>query len=112
MFPQIKQIQRFVVDAQDEQEESGVVVGVENGIVREDEEDDAGWEESKFCEYRHTGHRLSPHLLRHMQWNVCEHGTVMRPVTAESMRSRQTGHVGSSEEGAWPVAMREMDWET
>jgi hypothetical protein len=41
-------------------------------------------------------YRLSPHLLRHIQWNVCEQGTVMRPVTAESIRSRQTGHVGSS----------------
>ncbi len=45
-------------------------------------------------------HRLSPHLLRHSQWNVCEHGTVTRPVTAASMRSRQTGHVGSSNTGA------------
>lgn len=45
-------------------------------------------------------HRLSPHLLRHSQWNVCEHGTVTRPVTAASMRSRQTGHVGSSIIGA------------
>ena len=41
-------------------------------------------------------YRLSPHLLRHEQWKVCEHGTVTRPVTAESMRSRHTGHVGSS----------------
>ena len=41
-------------------------------------------------------YRLSPHLLRHMQWKVCEQGTVISPVTAESMRSRQTGQVGSS----------------
>ena len=40
--------------------------------------------------------RLSPHLLKHMQWNVWLHGTVIRPVTAESIRSRQTGHVGNS----------------
>lgn len=39
-------------------------------------------------------------MLRHSQWNVCEHGTVTSPVTAESMRSRQTGHVGNSKTGA------------
>ena len=31
-----------------------------------------------------------------MQWNVCEQGTVIRPVTAASIRSRHTGHVGNS----------------
>ena len=31
-----------------------------------------------------------------MQWKVWEHGTVMRPVTAESILSRQTGQVGNS----------------
>jgi hypothetical protein len=41
-------------------------------------------------------HRLSPHLLRHIQWKVCEQGTVINPVTAESILSKQTGHVGSS----------------
>jgi len=41
-------------------------------------------------------HRLSPHLLRHIQWKVCEQGTVIKPVTAESIRSKQTGHVGNS----------------
>jgi len=46
-------------------------------------------------------YRLSPHLLRHIQWKVCEQGTVMRPVTAESIRSRQTGHVGSSNTLFW-----------
>jgi hypothetical protein len=46
-------------------------------------------------------YRLSPHLLRHSQWNVCEHGTVTSPVTAESMRSRQTGHVGNSKTGVF-----------
>ncbi len=40
--------------------------------------------------------RLSPHFVRHAQWNVCMHGTVTRPVTEESMRSRQTGQVGNS----------------
>lgn len=39
---------------------------------------------------------LSPHLLRHAQWKVCEQGTVTSPVTAASMRSRHTGQVGSS----------------
>lgn len=39
---------------------------------------------------------LSPHLVKQVQWKVCEHGTVTSPVTAESILSRQTGQVGSS----------------
>lgn len=57
-------------------------------------------------------YRLSPHLLRHAQWKVCEHGTVMRPVTAESMRSRHTGQVGNSYMFPWAASIREMVWET
>lgn len=45
---------------------------------------------------------LSPHLLKQAQWKVCEHGTVTRPVTAESIRSRQTGQVGSSYTASGP----------
>jgi hypothetical protein len=42
------------------------------------------------------GQLPSPHLVRHWQWNVCWQRMVRRPVTLASMRSRQTGHVGSS----------------
>ena len=71
-----------MVDEQEEQEDSGVVVGLVNGSDREDDIE-VGCEERRFCEYRHTGqlhirentllyeynqtYRLSPHLLRHIQ---------------------------------------------
>ena len=88
------------------------MVGLAKGIEREELEVE-GCDESSVCEYRQTGHlgkclelknrrrmgnpyRLSPHLLKHIQWKVCEQGTVMRPVTAESILSKHTGQVGSS----------------
>lgn len=42
------------------------------------------------------GQVSSVHFERHRQWNVCWQGIVKRPVMVESMRSRHTGHVGSS----------------
>ena len=44
----------------------------------------------------YVNYLLSPHLLKHEQWKVCEHGTVTSPVTEASILSRHTGHVGSS----------------
>lgn len=43
-----------------------------------------------------TGQELSPHFLRQSQWKVWLHKIVNRPVAEASIRSRQTGHVGSS----------------
>jgi hypothetical protein len=51
---------------------------------------------SRFWEYRQTGQFPSLHLVRHWQWKVCWQRMVRRPVTLASIRSRQTGHVGSS----------------
>jgi len=95
MLPQIRHIQRLVVDWHAEQADRVGAAGFANGIERV-EEAVLGCDDISVCEYRHTGHRLSPHLLKHMQWKVWEHGTVINPVTAESIRSRQTGQVGSS----------------
>jgi hypothetical protein len=123
MLPQIRQIQRLVVDSQEEHADKVGADGFANGMEGAEEET-LGCDDMSVCEYRHTGHldkkeirsasrcismttyRLSPHLLKHMQWNVWEHGTVINPVTAESMRSRQTGQVGSSYR-AWVDARRD-----
>jgi hypothetical protein len=48
------------------------------------------------CEYLQTGQDESFHFERQAQWNTCWHMIVISPVVS-SMRSRQTGHVGSSE---------------
>ena len=115
MLPQIRQIHKLVVEEQDAQVERVAEEGLVKGVDTEVDANAEGCEHNKVCEYRQTGqlqglgelkqrgidcvkgaHRLSPHLLRHVQWKVWEHGTVMRPVMAESMRSRHTGHVGSS----------------
>lgn len=45
--------------------------------------------------YRQTGHPLPFHFCRHVQWNTCWHIIVNRPLVS-SIRSRQTGQVGSS----------------
>ena len=113
MFPQIKHIQRFTRESQSEQEVlasdgSGAMKALLVEDVAREGEVRAIWE------YRHTGHLynhtqlanaiakedgtnlLSPHLLKHVQWNVCVHGTVMRPVTLASILSRHTGQVGNS----------------
>lgn len=55
MLPQIKQIQRFVVDWQDEQADKVGADGLANGIERV-EEAALGWDDRSVCEYRHTGH--------------------------------------------------------
>lgn len=57
---------------------------------------DEAEDESKRWDKRQTGHRESPHLRKQSQSNVCAQGSVTRPVTVESSRSRQTGHEGSS----------------
>lgn len=44
---------------------------------------------------RHTGQPVPRHFWRQAQWNTCWQGMVRRPVVS-SMRSRHTGHVGSS----------------
>lgn len=44
-----------MVEEQEEQEDSGVAVGLVNGSDREDDIE-VGCEERRFCEYRHTGH--------------------------------------------------------
>ena len=46
-------------------------------------------------EYLQTGQLLSFHLLRQAQWKTCWHRIVSSPVVS-SIRSKQTGHVGSS----------------
>lgn len=111
----MRHIHRLVVEEQAEQADILSVDGLANGMgVGRAEDDEGGWEDMRFWEYLQTGqlcilcqmhvltnerraiYRLSPHLLRHIQWKVCEQGTVMRPVTAISILSRQTGHVGSS----------------
>lgn len=52
---------------------------------------------ASFCvTYDACTHRLSPHLLKHIQWNVCEQGTVTKPVAEASILSRHTGQVGNS----------------
>lgn len=57
MFPQIKQIHRFVVEEQTEQEDRVGVFGLANGMGTEERVDDElGWEERRVCEYRQTGH--------------------------------------------------------
>jgi hypothetical protein len=102
MFPQMRQIHKLLVEPQSAHllncgEDDGL--GLENGTAKDDGRPvfgDFGWDERRVWEYLQTGHRLSPHLLKHMQWNVCEQGTVISPVTAESIRSKQTGQVGSS----------------
>lgn len=54
MFPQMRHIQRFVVDGQSEQVEMDGVAAFANGMVRE--RDVVGWEDSNVWEYRQTGH--------------------------------------------------------
>ena len=44
---------------------------------------------------RQTGQPVPRHFWRQAQWNTCWQGMVSRPVVS-SMRSRQTGQVGSS----------------
>jgi len=56
MLPQIRQIQRFVVDEQDAQTESVGVEGLAKGTETEEEADAVGCEDKRFCEYRQTGH--------------------------------------------------------
>ena len=44
---------------------------------------------------RHTGQPFPFHFWRQLQWKTCWQGMVRRP-DVSSIRSRQTGHVGSS----------------
>lgn len=44
---------------------------------------------------RQTGHPEPRHFSRQEQWKTCWQRIVRRPVVS-SIRSRQTGHVGSS----------------
>ena len=44
---------------------------------------------------RQTGHPVPRHFWRQLQWKTCWQGMVSRPEVS-SIRSRQTGHVGSS----------------
>src|SRR5688572_32968482 len=45
--------------------------------------------------YLHTGHPEPVQFCKQIQWKTCWQGMVMRPFVS-SMRSRQTGQVGSS----------------
>ena len=73
MFPQMRQIHRLPVEPQSAHllscgEERGL--GFEKGTATEDVRvvlDDVGWDERRVWEYLQTGHRLSPHLLKHIQ---------------------------------------------
>jgi len=55
MFPQMRQIQRLVVEGQSAQDERVGVDGFAKGIGRVVSDDDLGCEESRVWEYRHTG---------------------------------------------------------
>jgi hypothetical protein len=81
MLPQIRQIHRLDVLPQTLHSFSGDSV----------EE----WEKASFWVYRHTGQPLPRHFSRQAQWKTCWQRIVSRPVVS-SMRSRQTGQVGSS----------------
>lgn len=73
MFPQMRQIHKLLVDPQSAHLLScgeEVELGFENGTARDDGRgvlDDVGWDERRVWEYLQTGHRLSPHLLKHVQ---------------------------------------------
>lgn len=67
MLPQIRHIHKFVVDEQSAHVDIDAGDASANGMERERDPEVVGWDESKVCEYLQTGHRLSPHLLRHMQ---------------------------------------------
>lgn len=55
--------------------------------------DDCAASEGFVC--RHTGQPVPRHFWRQSQWKTCWQGMVRRPVVS-SIRSRQTGQVGSS----------------
>jgi hypothetical protein len=73
MFPQMRQIHKLLVDPQSAHLLScgeDVESGFEKGMAKDEGRavlDDVGWDERRVCEYLQTGHRLSPHLLRHVQ---------------------------------------------
>lgn len=74
------------MEEQAEQMERGGEEGFAKGILAREVEEEVGWDDKRVCEYRHTGqldlkliveisqskraYRLSPHLLKHMQWKV------------------------------------------
>jgi hypothetical protein len=63
MFPQIRQIQRLVVEEHVEQDASVGAEGFANGIGTLDLAEDAdGCEERSVCEYRQTGQLLKAKL--------------------------------------------------
>lgn len=84
----MRHIQRLIAEEHDEQVESVGEVGFAKGIgtAGRVEDDGVGCDDIRVWEYRQTGHlkklssqepaglaesyRLSPHLLRHVQWNV------------------------------------------
>ncbi len=56
MFPQMRQIQRFVVDEQAEHDDMLAVDGLAKGMgVGRVEEEDSGWDDMRFWEYLQTG---------------------------------------------------------
>jgi hypothetical protein len=55
-LPQIRQIQRFVVDEQEPQTERVGVEGLAKGMETEEEADAVGCDDKRVCEYRQTGH--------------------------------------------------------
>lgn len=60
---------------------------------------------------RQTGHPDPFHVCRQVQWNTCWQSMVMRPVVS-SMRSRQTGQVGSSTRSAVGGGKGRSEFET
>lgn len=65
MLPHIRHIHRFVVEEQEEHAESVGVEGFAKGMERVDlvEAEEIGWDESRVCEYRQTGHLNGVNVL-------------------------------------------------
>jgi hypothetical protein len=65
MLPQIRQIQRLVVDSQEEHADKVGADGFANGMEGAEEEETLGCDDMSVCEYRHTGHLDKKNQVRH-----------------------------------------------